>query len=54
MEYSLDDFSFYPLTTLPTNTEICNGDFETGVTGWSQANNGANITAVSDSTTMKW
>ena len=51
--YSLDDFNFYPLTTLPTNTEICNGDFETGVTGWSQANNGANITAVSDSTTYQ-
>ena len=51
--YSLDDFNFYPLTTLPINTEICNGDFETGVTGWSQANNGANITAVSDSTTYQ-
>ena len=49
--YSFDDFSFYPLTTLPTNTEICNGDFEMGVSGWSQANSGANILAVSDSTT---
>jgi len=51
--YSFDDFSFYPLTTLPTNTEICNGDFETGVSGWSQANSGANILAVSDSTTYQ-
>ena len=25
--YSFDDFSFYPLTTLPSSTEICNGDF---------------------------
>ena len=27
--------------------------FETGVSGWSQANNGANILAVSDSTTYQ-
>ena len=51
--YSFDDFSFYPVTTLPTNTEICNGDFETGVSGWSQANSGANILAFSDSTTYQ-
>ena len=51
--YSFDDFSFYPVTTLPTNTEICNGDFETGVSGWSQSNSGANILAVSDSTTYQ-
>lgn len=51
--FSFDDFSFYPVTTLPTNTEICNGDFETGVSGWSQANSGANILAVSDSTTYQ-
>ena len=51
--YSFDDFSFQPLTMLPTNTEICNGDFETGVYGWSQANGGANILAISDSTTYQ-
>ena len=51
--YSFDDFSFQPLTMLPTNTEICNGDFETGVSGWSQASSGANILAVSDSTTYQ-
>jgi hypothetical protein len=51
--YSFDDFSFYPVTLLPTNTEICNGDFEMGVSGWSQANSGANILAVSDSTTYQ-
>ena len=51
--YSFDDFSFYPVTTLPTNTEICNGDFETGVSGWSQANSGANILAVAESTTYQ-
>ena len=51
--YNFDDFSFYPIITLPTNTEICNGDFETGVSGWSQANSGANILAVSDSTTYQ-
>ena len=51
--YSFDDFSFYSVTMLPTNTEICNGDFETGVSGWSQANSGANITAVSDSSTFQ-
>ena len=50
--YSFDDFSFYSVTMLPTNTEICNGDFETGVSGWSQANSGANITAFSDSSTL--
>ena len=51
--YSFDDFSFYSVTMLPTNTEICNGDFETGVSGWSQANSGANITAFSDSSTFQ-
>mgnify|MGYP001491592510 FL=1 len=51
--YNFDDFSFYPVSILPTNTEICNGDFETGVSGWSQANSGANILAVSDSTTYQ-
>ena len=51
--YSFDDFSFYSVTMLPTNTEICNGDFETGVSSWSQANSGANITAVSDSSTFQ-
>ena len=51
--YNFDDFSFYPASMLPTNTEICNGDFETGVSGWSQANSGANILAVSDSTTYQ-
>ena len=51
--YSFDDFSFYPVTNLPTSSEICNGDFETGVSGWSQANSGANILAVSDSTTYQ-
>ncbi len=51
--YSFDDFSFQPLSMLPTNTEICNGDFETGVSGWSQVNSGANILAVSDSTTYQ-
>lgn len=51
--YSFDDFSFYSVTMLPTNTEICNGDFETGVSSWSQANSGANITAFSDSSTFQ-
>ena len=51
--YSFDDFNFYPVSMLPTNTEICNGDFETGVSPWSQANSGANITAVSDSSTFQ-
>lgn len=51
--YSFDDFSFYSVTMLPANTEICNGDFENGISNWSQANNGANINAVTDSSTFQ-
>ena len=51
--YSFDDFSFYSVTMLPAYTEICNGDFENGISNWSQANNGANINAVTDSSTFQ-
>jgi hypothetical protein len=47
--YYVDDFSFQRITTLPTNTIICNGDFENGLSNWSNSNNGGDISIFSDS-----
>jgi len=47
--YHIDEFSFQRITSLPTNTIICNGDFENGLSNWSNSNNGGNISVFSDS-----
>ena len=51
--YTFDDFNFMPITTLPTNVEICNGDFENGLSNWSNSNNNGNISVFSDSTNFQ-
>ena len=32
--YHFDDFNFVQITTLPTNVEICNGNFENSLSNW--------------------
>jgi hypothetical protein len=51
--YNVDDFSFQRITTLPTNTIICNGDFENGISNWSNSNNGGDISVFSDSSNFQ-
>ena len=47
--YNIDEFNFQRITSLPTNTFICNGDFENGLSNWSNSNNGGDISVFSDS-----
>jgi hypothetical protein len=47
--YNVDDFNFQRIISLPTNTEICNGDFENGLSNWSSSNNGGDIIVSLDS-----
>ena len=51
--YHFDDFSFVQITTLPTNVEICNGDFENSLSNWSNSNNGGSISVFSDSSNFQ-
>jgi hypothetical protein len=51
--YHIDEFNFQRITSLPTNTTICNGDFEIGISNWSNSNNGGDISVFSDSTNFQ-
>ena len=51
--YHFDDFNFVQITTLPTNVEICNGNFENGLSNWSNSNNGGSISVFSDSSNFQ-
>ena len=46
--YHIDEFNFQRISFLPTNTKICNGDFETGISNWTNSNNGGDISVFSD------
>jgi hypothetical protein len=46
--YFLDDIMIEAINFLPFNTNICEGDFENGITSWSQSNSGGNINVVSE------
>ena len=56
--YHIDEFSFQRTISLPTNIKVCNGDFENGISEWSNSNNGGNISVFSDSSNfqnlIKW
>ena len=51
--YHIDEFSFQRIISLPTNTKVCNGDFENGISEWSNSNNGGNISVFSDSSNFQ-
>jgi hypothetical protein len=41
--YYFDDFFMESITSLPTNTVVCNSDFEIGLSEWTQSPNGGEI-----------
>ena len=51
--YNFDDFNFSSLSSLPSNVEICNGDFENGLLNWSNSNNGGSISVFLDSSNFQ-
>ena len=44
--YYFDDFLMEGITSLPTNTVVCNADFEIGLSEWTQSTNGGSIDAI--------
>ena len=51
--YNFDDFNFSSVSSLPSNVEICNGDFENGLLNWSNSNNGGSISVFLDSSNFQ-
>ena len=47
--YYFDDFLMEAISTLPTNSVVCNSDFEIGLSDWTQSPNGGTINVVSES-----
>ena len=51
--YYFDDFLMESIPALPTYTEVCNQDFEFGLSGWIQPANGGGINASVESTEVQ-
>ena len=51
--YYFDDFLMEGITALPTNTVVCNPDFENGLGEWTQSANGGSIDAIVESTEVQ-
>ena len=47
--FYFDDFLMESVSSLPTNSNICNADFENGLTDWTQSPNGGIINVLSES-----
>ena len=51
--YYFDDFLMEAVSSLPTNSVVCNSDFEIGLSDWTQSPNGGTINVVSENTTVQ-
>ena len=51
--YYFDDFLMEGITALPTNSVVCNPDFENGLGEWTQSANGGSIDAIVESSEVQ-